>query len=130
MDEAKQPAAMDPQPAESQTHRPKRLTDLPNEIPSRICGYLVPDHSDSTPFGADEIHATMIPARQGVVADILDLIGNETHTARYTPGDWTGGGDRLDFQPLKAPSTVTKERASNGLASFAATCRHFNIHVR
>ncbi|KIX99740.1 uncharacterized protein Z520_04376 [Fonsecaea multimorphosa CBS 102226] len=132
MDKADQSVVMDPSAAEPENHRLKQLTDLPNEILSLICSFLIPHCPDITPFKADELDATRTPTRLEGLETFNKLYAGYIFTEQFTETNPTemkvGGCDRPDFPVLKA--STTKKRGHNSLASFAATCRYFNTLVR
>ncbi|KAH0839136.1 hypothetical protein AYO21_04729 [Fonsecaea monophora] len=125
---------MDPKPAEPPIHRPKQLTDLPNEILAHICEYLLFDHgSRPTLFQAGEDKRTLIPAKVEAMWKFKGVEGLEGDTERFADSVRRNPNQYFtNFRPefaWAAPS-VPKERRSTGLAGLAASCRRFHSHVQ
>ncbi|OAP56427.1 hypothetical protein AYL99_09606 [Fonsecaea erecta] len=123
---------MDPSPTESETHHPKRLTDLPNEVLSHICSYIIADRPDLTPFQDAELDEPISTTRIEGLERYWYLRGYERQKTviagahNNDPIEWC----RTRTTPPFPLVFAAEKQAKNTLASFAATCTQLNNHVR
>ena len=109
---------------------PKQLTDLPDEVISQICEYLIPAQSTPDPFKKPEIKSRRRAVKVAGWDQFGFISGNERCTQKYVEDHFkglvvSGKPGRAEFGVLTQPSKARKKRKNN-LANFAATCRRFS----
>ncbi|KAJ9610713.1 hypothetical protein H2200_005490 [Cladophialophora chaetospira] len=109
---------------------PKQLTDLPDEVISQICEYLIPARSTPNPFKNSEIKSTRRVLKVGGWDNFGFISGNEPCTQQYVDSHFaslhvSGKPGRVDFRALTQPFKARK-KVKTDLANFTATCRQFS----
>ena len=106
------------------THQPKSFTDLPNEVISRICEYLVPDRSEPKTFSDDEVNFEVVRKSLEGWSDfalLAPLRRPDRHVGTsYVP--FPGRRYVYEFKVL-LPSKKSKTDATNHLSNLALVCK-------